>query len=133
LDYYAKNRTDLFLSPGDLGRNMRSVLPRALADRFFECFRNASESLEPQLLEYTLSRNGQERHYEARIVSAGAGRILSIVREITDRKLAEQAMGKSSERILMLAGKLINAPEEERASIANELQDAAANLTTLSR
>ncbi|MGH7468626.1 MAG: response regulator [Longimicrobiales bacterium] len=127
LDYHG---SDLFLAPGDfLGRNMRNVLPPALADRFLECFHNTAESGEPQVMEYAHSRKGEERFYEARVVSAGKGRMLTIVREITERKRAEDALGEGRERIRELAARLTAAQEQdERVRIANELLDAAANL-----
>ena len=124
LDYYAQDQRDLVAAPETfLGRNMRDVLPATLADEFDQCFRRARESHEPQILEYSMPIKGADRYFEARTVSAGPDRILSIVRDITDRKQSEQALNESSERIRLLAGRLIAAQEEERVRIANELHD----------
>jgi PAS domain S-box-containing protein len=124
VDYYAQDHTDLIVPPDYfLGRTMHDVLPPALAQQIADCLRRARETGEPQIFEYSVPLNGTNRYFESRMVSAGPDRILSIVREITDRKLAEQALGQSSERIRLLAGRLIAAQEEERIRIANELHD----------
>jgi PAS domain S-box-containing protein len=124
LDYYAKNVDDLLVPPeAFLGKSIRDVLPPDLATELFACLRKARDSSDLQMLEYALTIRGQERFFEARIVSAEARRILSIVREITDRKRAEQALSQSRDRIRLLAGRLIAAHEEERVRIANELHD----------
>src|SRR6185369_13367927 len=124
LDYYARNPDDLLAPPeAFLGRNMHDILPPDLAAKLQTCFQGASESPEPQLLEYSLLLHGEERHFEARMVGAQPGTILSIVREITDRKRAEEALRQSRDRVRVPAGQLITAHEEERVKIANELHD----------
>ncbi|MGH7553762.1 MAG: response regulator [Longimicrobiales bacterium] len=124
LDYHAKNVDDLMVPPeAFLGKNVRDVLPADIADGFFACLRKARDTSDAQILEYSLNLRGEERFFEARIVHAEAGRILSIVREITDRKRADQALSQSRDRIRLLAGHLIAAQEEERVRIANELHD----------
>src|SRR6185503_11485330 len=99
------------------------ILPPDLSRKFQACFCKAVESTEPQILEYSLTLHGEERHFEARMVGAEPDRILSIVREITDRKRAEEALRQSRDRVRVLAGQLITAHEEERVKIANELHD----------
>ncbi|MGH7460831.1 MAG: response regulator [Longimicrobiales bacterium] len=124
LDYYAREHTDLIVPPEDfLGKKMSDVLPPVLAGQLVDCFRKARESSEPQILEYSVPIRGEERFFESRTVNAEGGRVLSIVREITDRKRAEQALNQSTERIHLLAGRLIAAQEVERVRIANELHD----------
>ena len=100
LDYQAKDTRDLLLPPAEfLGKHMRDVLPPELSERFLSCFRWAHETDEPQAVEYRLTLDGEERWYEARIVATEGDKILSVVREITDRKRAEEALDGAQERL----------------------------------
>jgi PAS domain S-box-containing protein len=67
---------------------MREVLPPELAEMLLDRFRRVGESDDPQVCEYALQIQGQERWYEARLVSCGEN-ILSVVRDVTERKQAE--------------------------------------------
>ena len=89
LEYHAKDVKDLFVPPEQfIGKNMRDVLPPELAEMFLERFRLMDESGEAQVVEYDLNMGGWQRWYEARLVRSGDD-ILSVVRDITERKRAE--------------------------------------------
>ncbi|MFL6229983.1 MAG: ABC transporter substrate binding protein [Pyrinomonadaceae bacterium] len=95
LDYHAANPNDLLVSSDVfLGKNLRDVLPPELAERFLASFRLVAETGEPQVVEYELDIGGMKRFYEARIVRSGEN-ILSVVREITERKWAVEAIKES--------------------------------------
>jgi PAS domain S-box-containing protein len=98
LDYHAKSEKDLLVAPETfLGKSMWDVLPADLATSLAGCFERAEQSNEPQILEYRLGINGGERWYEARIVRSGEN-ILSVVRDITERHRALDALKQSEER-----------------------------------
>jgi rsbT co-antagonist protein RsbR len=100
LDYQVKDTRDLLVPPsGFLGKNMRDVLPPELSERLSSCFRRAQETDEPQVVEYRLTLDGEERWYEARIVTTEGDKMLSVVREITDRKRAEEALQGAQESL----------------------------------
>jgi PAS domain S-box-containing protein len=100
LDYHVKDVRDLLLPPSEfLGKNMRDVLPAPLADRFAATFAVVNASSEPAVVEYALPLSIGTRYFEARIVTCGPDDwLLSIVRDITDRKDAEQALRRERER-----------------------------------
>ena len=103
LDYHAKRREDLLLPPEMfLGKNMRDVLPPQLAADLIRCFERA-EMGEPQVLEYQLPLNGEERWFEARIVLSG-NNILSVTRDVTARKRAENALRQNEAELAAIIG-----------------------------
>ena len=72
-----------------LHRSPRDILPDPLADRLITACANALESQSVQNLNYTLSVDGQERHFEARIAPCTDESVITIVRDITERRRAE--------------------------------------------
>ena len=91
LDYHVRDPKDLAVPPeAFLGKNMAEVLPPELAKSFLQLFRRA-EPGEPQVLEYELDIGERHGWFEARVVSTGEN-ILSVVRDVTSRKLAEIAL-----------------------------------------
>ncbi len=96
LDYNARDSNDLFVPPSSfLGRNIREVLPPDLARRFTEAFAQVSD--DPVLVEYALPIKGEIRHFEARLVRCGSDKILSIVRDVSAQKLAEDELAGAAE------------------------------------
>ena len=98
LDYHARNPDDLFAPPERfIGRNMREIMPPDLDARFRQRFNEALATGEPTLLEYSLPLPSGEKHFEARIVRRDDGDLVSIVRDITDRKRIAEQLRKSEE------------------------------------
>jgi PAS domain S-box-containing protein len=131
LDYYARDRNDLLLPPESfLGKNIKEVMPSELAARVMECVTRLDGTVETQVLEYSLPIADEERHFEARLVSAEGDKVLSIVRDVTESRRAADALRNSEEKLLIsnketreLAARLITAQESERRRIALLLHD----------
>ena len=90
LDFHAKDPERLAARPESfLGKRMHDVLPPDIADGLLRCFERAMRSEDTATLEYSLPSQGEVRFYEARIVRCDTDKVLSIVRDITERRRAE--------------------------------------------
>src|SRR5215510_6559817 len=131
VDYYSRDAGGLLVPPeAFLGKNVREVLPGEVAERIMEVLARLDDSDQPQILEYTLSIGGEERHFEARVVKAEGHHALSIVRDVTNSRRAAEAVKQSEAKLLQstrqiraLAARLITAQESERRRISLLLHD----------
>lgn len=125
LDCHVKN-PDALLAPPEafLGKSMRDVLPPELADRFQRAFARALETDEPQRFEYTMEIHHTERFYEGCIVRCDSDTLLSIIRDITDRKRAELDVAAQRHELAHLNRVLILA--EQSGALAHELSQPLA-------
>ena len=90
LDYHARNPADLLVPPDVfLGKTIWNVLPPAISSPLAAAIADALESDEPEKFEYSLESDRTQRFYEACVVRCDGDKILSIVRDISDRKRAE--------------------------------------------
>lgn len=85
-----------FMEPDHLvGRSAYEVLPPELVDTMMNATHATLESGETQTLEYTVEAGGEIRYREARVVACGEDEVMSIMRDITDRKRSEEALRRS--------------------------------------
>jgi signal transduction histidine kinase len=124
LDYHARAR-EMLLVPPDvfLGRTIPEVMPPELAGRLMAALAQVSDSVAPVIVEYELMLD-ERRHFEARFVPVEHGRVLAIVREVTESR-------RAVELIRALTGRLITSQEDERQRIARELHDDMAQRLSL--
>ncbi len=107
LDYYTSNKDNLYVPPDYfLGRRMEDVLPVDRVKQFLFHVEQAVRNGGIEFYEYPLKVGNQTRHYEARIIPFGDDRVLSIVRDVTDKILREQDQlkYKKLESVGLLAG-----------------------------
>ena len=98
LDHHASDKDRLLLPPEQfIGRNMREVLPPELLRAIEPAFAQAAGTTEPVLVEYELNMPDGVRRYEARLLRQD-DRILTLVRDITERQRAADALFESQER-----------------------------------
>jgi diguanylate cyclase (GGDEF)-like protein len=77
-------------SEGFLGKRLDEVLPKEIAQKAMYHLKRALQSQETQFFDYELNLKDGKRCYEARIVVSGEDEVLAIVRDMTDRKKAEE-------------------------------------------
>ena len=82
---YAVTGLPLYRSPEQfLGRSLRAVVPEALAQLFEVTSRDAIVSGKRQTITYTLAVDGEDRHYEARMMGCcESDGVVVFVRDIT--------------------------------------------------
>jgi diguanylate cyclase (GGDEF)-like protein len=79
-----------FPSDHCVGRHVSDVLPQHIAVQLLEQTRAVLASQQIRSFDYELLLGQQQRHFEARLVSTGAGDVLGLVRDISERKRTEE-------------------------------------------
>jgi diguanylate cyclase (GGDEF)-like protein/PAS domain S-box-containing protein len=90
MDFKAALDIDLLVKPEEvIGRHLSEVLREELAGKVREAMDMALETLEHQTFEYRIAVGSADRYFEARVVICGQNEVLTLMRDITDRKNAE--------------------------------------------
>ncbi|HZJ46999.1 MAG TPA: MASE1 domain-containing protein [Pyrinomonadaceae bacterium] len=131
LDYSAREVDQLLVPPSQfVGKSIKDVLPRELAENFIKILSELSATDVPYVVEYTLPMNGETKFFEARLILAEGDNVLTIVRDVTEAHQAIDSARESQEKVLQsnkqiraLAARLISAQESERRRISLLLHD----------
>jgi PAS domain S-box-containing protein len=132
LDYNAPTPAALFVPPDRfLGKHIRDVLPRELAESIEPLFAKVMKTEQPVSLEYSLPMDGSDRHFEARLVRCDNDTIVCIVRDVTDRyRAAEQLQQAQSE---LAQATRVRSVGELATGIAHEVSQPLAAMITNAR
>ena len=107
LDYHAHNKENLLTPPSEfLGKKQSDVLPPELAASFQRSFSDVFQSDEPVRMEYSLTMPDGFRTFEASMVRCNGTKILAIVRDITERREAEESLKKALDEVQRLKDQL---------------------------
>jgi len=100
MDYHATNKQDLRFPPEQfMGKSMSDVMPADYLEVALPLCHRVFDTGESQSLEYSRPVRGELRHFEARMVRCGDDQLLTIVRDITDLKRAENAIRDLNEQL----------------------------------
>jgi len=99
VEYKADCLDDLVMPPeAFLGRTVSETLPSDVATAIDVAMVRVLSSRVTETLEYGLELPGGWKDFEARLVAAGPDEVVAIVRNVTERKQAEEAMRARSRR-----------------------------------
>jgi PAS domain S-box-containing protein len=100
---YKGAKEELHVPPSEfLGRKIEEVLPQAVAKQTMHFIGQTLQSGETQRFEYSLSVSDRVSQFEARLATCGEDQVLAIVRDITERKRAEEALRESESKFKRL-------------------------------
>ena len=88
IDYYTSREDLLYLKPEEfLGKNIKNLLPPEVADVFIKKMNESFIDGKSKTIEYPLEIANEIKYFEARLSTFNGNKVLSIVRDITDRKI----------------------------------------------
>ena len=73
-----------------VGKHISEVLPQAIAERLQQQMLSVLATQQIGSVDYALQRGDTLQHFEARLVTSGAGEVLGLVRDISERKRTEE-------------------------------------------
>jgi PAS domain S-box-containing protein len=97
LDSHSHNESSLYV-PRDffIGKNISEILPPDLAAQSMQAIGKSFSTGEVEHYEYSLSVKDRDRYFENRIIAISDNEVLSIIRDITERKDSETALKMQS-------------------------------------
>ncbi len=96
LEYHTSSESLLYVSPENfLGKNIRDVLPPEMVAVYFSKFDQVMQGGESQLFEYGLVIEGRQYFFETHLVAYQGNCAMCLVRDVTRRKQAEEAVGQT--------------------------------------
>jgi diguanylate cyclase (GGDEF)-like protein/PAS domain S-box-containing protein len=111
---YSSNAPDKFyIQPQDIiGKKISAIFPPATAELCLLYIQKTLDTETMQIFEYQLAMEKGIRTFEARLVVSGPNEVLSIVRDVTERKQAEQALKDTQEQLAQRVKELESRTQE---------------------
>lgn len=103
-DYRKPEHMDMFVESDQfLGRSIGDVLPVSVSDATYPAIEKALKTDEVVTFEYDLKLKDQIQNYEGRMIAFSTNEVMVFVRNITERKQAEQQLIESEQKFRSLA------------------------------
>ncbi|MEI7661675.1 MAG: PAS domain S-box protein [Bacteroidota bacterium] len=104
LNVYTEDDGKLLLPREQLvGKNLRELFPADVAEQALNAFQQSFSTNELVEFSYTIQNGGKTEFFEARIVPTSEDKVLAMVRDITSRKLAGEALMESEQKFRLIA------------------------------
>ena len=95
IDAHANHSELLYVpTPQFIGRPITEVLPQSLAARYLQHFAQALDAKALQQMDYELDVDGSLHYFEARIMPSSADTVLTMVRDVTERRNSENQLAQ---------------------------------------
>jgi PAS domain S-box-containing protein len=99
IESHCGSYADLLMPPEEFtGRAMEDVLPPEMARLFREAFKRAAKTHEVVEVDYLLPVNGDQRHFEARLVRRDDDAMVVVVRNVSERHRAASKLRDSEQQ-----------------------------------
>ncbi|MES2655096.1 MAG: PAS domain S-box protein [Bacteroidota bacterium] len=103
IDYHAPDNDLLIVPPEEfIGKKPTDFMAPDLGNELIKIINHVVTSQELVNYEYSLNLNDKEYDFEGRIVPFGTSEVLAIIRNVTDKKIAEKGIKESEERFKSL-------------------------------
>ena len=100
IDYKADSASDLAVPPDQIiGRNVKDILPPELAAVTLDYIAKTLKTGKRQVYEYDLTTKNGSGRYESRMVVSGPDEVLTIIRDVTERNLAQARLNTLSSAV----------------------------------
>ncbi|MCP4347130.1 MAG: response regulator [Desulfobacterales bacterium] len=96
LDFHTQDK-GLLYTASFLGKKPAQVLPEKVAEKNLQSVEYVSRTGNMNIHEYSLKISNEHRDFESRAVPCGNDKVLSIVRDITEKKQKEKELKKAKE------------------------------------
>lgn len=92
LDYLSEDNDEKLYTPKEyfINKSVQNVFSEEIGNLFHDAINRVKETGKLEVVEYPLYLNGEVNYFEARLVICDEGRILTLVRDITERINAEK-------------------------------------------
>lgn len=99
LDFKAGSTTKLFLMRNMVGNKIQDIITEATGSKFTEAIRYVKDKRAITSIEDRLFLQGTEKFFEARLIPLLSEKIFVVIRDITERKLAEEMLQESEKHL----------------------------------
>lgn len=99
LDYKAGSDTNLSLNGNLVGNTIQDISQECIGEKFYEAIQQVKQNKSAISIEYYSMMEGIKKFFEARLLPLLSNKIFVVIRDITERKLAEEKLQESEKHL----------------------------------